>query len=119
MAKITASDVKKARVIVEIDGDEYTLIPSPEAILGLSNKYGGLSPLNQAIGRVDVQAMVDIMIFGLSLEGKEAKDMAKAVIMSDKTEIAQKLSQFVMICANGGKPLKAETAEEEGSKGPL
>lgn len=119
MAKTTASDVKKARVTVEIDGEEYTLIPSPEAILGLSDKYGGLQPLNRALGSVNVRAMVDIVIAGLGLEGKEANEMAKAVAMADKLDIGPKLSEFVGILANGGKPLKSDKDADEGSNGPL
>lgn len=115
MTKTTASDVKKARVVIEIDGEEYTLIPSPEAIIGLSGRYNGLAPLNRALGEFNVQAMVDIVIAGLGLEGKDAKDMAKTVVMCDKTEITGKLSEFVMTLANGGKPLKTEAAEEKGN----
>jgi hypothetical protein len=120
MAKVTASDINKARVVVEIDGEEYTLIPSPGAILFLSDKYGGFGPLNRGLGDFNVRAMGDIVIAGLGLGGKEANDMMMKIIAApEKLEIIRKLSIFVGILANGGKAPKDDTAEEEGSSGPL
>lgn len=117
--KVTASDVKKARVIVEIDGDEYTLIPSPDAILSLSAKYDGLAPLMGAIGRLNIQAMADVVNAGLGFEGAKARDMVTAVASSNSLELLPKLSEFASILANGGRPLKAEKTGDEGGKGPL
>lgn len=120
MTKTTASDVKQARVVVEIGDKEYTLIPSPEAILGLSDKYGGLGPLNQALGNFSIRAIGDIVIAGLGLEGKEAKDMMTTVVAApNKMDSIKKLSEFIGILANGGRALKADKTNEEGGNGPL
>lgn len=119
-AKTSALDVKRARVSVEIDGEEVVLIPSPAAILSLSAQYGGFQPLVRTLGQLDVQAMVAVVVAGLGLSGREARDMTDAVAMSSSLELAPKLIEFVMILANGGRPLKAEkTNEAEGGKSPL
>lgn len=115
----TASDVKKARVVVEIDGEEHTLIPSPEAIIFLSNKYDGFAPLIAAIGRFNFQAIADTVCAGLGLEGAKARDMAKQVAMSGLIDLSSKCNEFASICANGGRPLTAETDKQEGGSGPL
>lgn len=119
MSKTTASDVKKARIVVELDGEEFTLIPSPEAILSLSMKYDGLAPLMGAIGRLNVQAMVDTVVAGLGLEGASARNMAGTVAATSLLELLPKLSEFASILANGGRPLKADKTSDEGGKGPL
>jgi hypothetical protein len=116
--KTSALDVKRARVVVEIDGEEMTLIPSPSAILSLSAQFGGFQPLVGAIGRLDIQAMVSVVVAGLGLEGRAARDMADAVAMSSGLEMAPKLIEFAMILANGGKPLKADKGDEDEGKRP-
>ncbi|TGU44632.1 hypothetical protein EN788_22205 [Mesorhizobium sp. M2D.F.Ca.ET.145.01.1.1] len=116
-SKATLADVKKARVTVEIDGEEYTLIPSPDAIISLSNQYDGLAPLIGAISRMNVMAMANIVNAGLGLEGAKAREMVQSVAATPLLEISPKLTEFVTILINGGKPLKAEKAE--GGDGPL
>jgi hypothetical protein len=120
MSKTTASDVKKARVVVEIDGIDFTLIPSPEAIMFLSNKYDGFAPLIAAIGRFNFQAIADTVCAGLGIEGAKAREMAKQVAMSGLIDLSSKCNEFASICANGGRALVVdENADQEGGKGPL
>jgi hypothetical protein len=121
MTKTTASDVKKARVVVEIDGEEYTLIPSPDAIIFLSNKYDGFAPLIASIGRFNFQAIADTICAGLSIEGAKAREMAKQVAMSGLIDLSSKCNEFASICANGGRPLVVndEAGDKEGGKRPL
>ncbi len=121
--KVTASDVKKARVTIELgpedDRVEYELIPSPDAILTLSMKYDGIAPLMAAIARLQAQAMIDTVVAGLGLQGREARDMAATVVTSGLIELMPKLQDFAAILANGGRPLKTETSEAEGGNSPL
>lgn len=122
MTKTTASDVKKARVVIDIDGEEYTLIPSPEAIITLSGKYGGLRPLMDAVQRCSVQAMNDIVCAGLGLEGEKAKGMLRAVASTNLMELLPKISDFTVVLSNGGRPLdtsKDESEDQKGGDGPL
>jgi len=115
----TLADLKKARVTVEIDGIDFELIPSPSAILNLSAKYDGLQPLHNALARLNVHAMADVVIQGLSLEGQKARDMMMSVASSDLMALAKPLSDFVGILANGGRPLREEKHDQEGGKNPL
>jgi hypothetical protein len=112
--KVTASDVKKARVTIDLDGEEFTLIPSPEAMLNLSMAYDGFAPLMAAIARLNAKAMIDTVVSGLGLEGRSARDMASTVVSAGLIELQPKLQDFVAILANGGRPLKTETSEDEG-----
>lgn len=113
MTKTSAADVKKARVTVEIDGEELTLIPSPDAIISLSAKYDGIAPLINALGRLSLQAAVDTVVAGMGWEGRAARDAQSMVARSSIVEIAPKLTEFAMILANGGRPLREDDAEKE------
>lgn len=118
MSKVSAADVKRARITIDLDGEDVTLIPSPDAIIFLSGKYDGFSPLLQSLQRLNIQAAVDVVIAGLGLEGKEAKAAGQRVAVTGTIDLMPKLVEFVMILANGGKPLKE--AEDDGEKpGPL
>src|SRR5882757_7801928 len=91
----SVNDVKKARVSIELDGEIYELIPSPDAILTLSMKYDGLAPLMAAIARINVQAIADVIVHGLGLEGREARDMAGKVAVSPIIDsLLPKISEF-------------------------
>lgn len=118
----TLADLKKARVTIEVGGEKYELIPSPEAILALSSKYDGIAPLIAAIGRMNVHAMADTVISGLGLKDSAAREMLKAVAGSSLVDLAPKLTDFAIICSNGGRPLVEEQANDggaEGGKNPL
>jgi hypothetical protein len=124
MAKVTASDIKQARVTIELgpEGDrtEHTLIPSPEAMLNLSQGYDGFAALMAAIARLSAKAMIDTVVAGLGLEGRAARDMASTVVLTGLIELQPKLQDFAAILANGGRPLKTESTDDEGGeKRPL
>ncbi len=114
-AKVTASDIKQARVTIELLGEEHTLIPSPEAMLNLSMAYDGFAPLMAAIARLNAKAMIDTVVAWLGLEGRAARDMGPTVVKSGLLELMPKLQDFAAILANGGRPLKTE--ETEGGNG--
>jgi len=116
MANVTAMDVKNARVIIELEGEEVTLTPSPDAIISLSAKYDGLGPLINALQRVNVQASVDVVVVGAGAKDKEAKTLANKVVREGVTKLMPQLLEFVFILANGGKPLKE--ADDDGEKNP-
>ena len=118
-SKASLTDVKKARVTIDIDGEEYTLIPSPDAIITLSTKYDGIAPVMAAIGRMNVIAMADTVNAGLGFEGSKAREMLRSVASSNLLELMPKLTDFAAILANGGRPLTAEKEEGEGGKNPL
>lgn len=118
MSKTTASDVKKARVVIQIDGDEYSLIPSPEAIISLSGAYDGFAPLIAAIGRLNHKAIADTICAGLGLEGSKAREMGQQIAVHGILELSPKAAEFASILANGGRPLTT-SAGKEGEAGPL
>lgn len=108
-----ALKTEKARVTVQIDGKDHELIPSPDAILSLSQKYDGLAPLMAAISRLNIQAMADVVVAGLGLKGSEARDVLTAVAASSPLEILPKLSEFAAVLANGGQPVRSASSNEE------
>jgi hypothetical protein len=113
----TAMDVKNARVIIELDGEEVTLIPSPDAIISLSAKYDGFAPLVGALQRLNVQAAIDVVTVGAGVKDKAAKAMQAQVVTEGVVTLMPKLIEFVMVLSNGGKPL-TEPTEGEGTEDP-
>lgn len=116
MGKISAADVKRARVTIDLDGEEAVLIPSPDAIISLSGRYDGFQPLLAALQRLNHQAAVDVVVAGLGLDGKAAKEVARQVATTGAIDLMPKLVEFVMVCANGGRPLRS--AEDDGEENP-
>lgn len=119
MAKTSAADVKNARVTIEIDGDEVTLVPSPDAIITLSRAYDGFRPLLDALARFNFDAATATIIAGLGLEGRAAKEMAEKVARNSIIDLVPPLTAYVMILLNGGKPLSDEEVTEGSDPSPL
>jgi hypothetical protein len=120
MAKVTASDINKARVVVEIGRRGIHAHPVAGGDSVSVRQVWRVWAAQPWPRRFNVRAMGDIVIAGLGLGGKEANDMMMKIIAApEKLEIIRKLSIFVGILANGGKAPKDDTAEEEGSSGPL
>jgi hypothetical protein len=116
MADVTATDVQLARVTVTIDGDDLELRPTPNAILALSAEWDGFSPLISALQRMSVKAAISVIVAGAGIEGKAAKDAPAKIATAGMSNLLAPLIEFVLICANGGKPLGGDT--ESGDKGP-
>lgn len=108
------SDIEEARVTLTFGENEIVLIPSPSAMMKLSNQYDGFQPLIQSIQRMNVQACVDTVLAGLDLKtDKERKAMADRVLRQGALKLIDPLIGFVLILANGGRKVGEETAEKK------
>ena len=116
MSDVTAADVQLARVTVTVGGDDLELRPTPNAILTLSEEWDGFSPLIAALQRMSVKAAISVIVAGAGLNPRDAKDAPSKVAAAGMASLMAPLIEFVLVCANGGKPLKADA--ESGDKGP-
>lgn len=112
MTKISATDVRDARVTVVLNGDELVLRATPEAILSLSERYDGFKPLFDALQRVSIGAATDIIIAGTGASQKARANIARQVATTGMVDLMPKLAEFVGIVANGGR--RSDDSDEEG-----
>jgi hypothetical protein len=112
MSKITAG-----QVAITLDGEPRHLTPTLNAATGISRQFGGLQAAQQRVLAQDLDAYVAIVRFGLGLRtDAEAKGLAEKVFAAGVRDMALPLVEFLIILANGGKPVE-DKAEPEGDAG--
>lgn len=100
-------------VTITLDGEDYTLKPSLRAAQTLSRQAGGLIAALEAVGRLDLDAMVSVIALGIGAEGAEAKALAEKVWRTGVADVSAPVTRFISIIANGGRPPEATGGEED------
>ena len=106
-AKLGAGDVE-----MELDGETVTLRPTLKAARAISSQAGGISGAVEAVGKLDLDAVIGIVTLGLGLTGQEAREIPEKVWRTGLTELVDPVLQYLMILANGGRPIE-DGGEEE------
>ena len=104
-------------VTVDLAGTTYTLRPTLQAARALGRDFGGFAPLLQRIRDLDLDAYVAVIVQGAALERREAKEVPDLVWQSGMIDLLAPTTEFVMILANGGRPLGDEPKVEADASG--
>jgi hypothetical protein len=108
MSKLTAGDVT-----ITLAGEQRVLHPTLRCITMLSNSYGGLAKVRDALAAQDFGAATVVIRWGLNLSDNEAKKLPEQVFATGLTaDLLVPLIRFVGILANGGKPMPDDPLEE-------
>ncbi len=98
-----------SEVEVTIKGRPETLKCSLKAAKTVNAVAGGFQGALARLAAMDQEAYFLIVAAGL---GKKPIDVEQAVYETGLPSLTEKLSEFVLLLANGGKPLSAEPAGE-------
>lgn len=102
-ATIGAGDVN-----VMLDGEMVTLKPSLRAAQTISRQAGGIVACMQAVGRFDLDVIALVVAQGLGkVKSAEVNEVAEAVWRTGLTDIVPKVTEFLTVLANGGRPASA------------
>lgn len=109
-------------IVIELDGKQFTLRPTLQACQQISRMAGGLTAVRMKIGGLDFDTICDVIGYGIGLNPTQrAKMLPEAVYRAGIINLIAPLVDFVMIIANGGRPLpmdEEEPDEEEGDENP-
>lgn len=103
------------------DGDKLTLKPTWGAAQAISRNLGGISGAVERVVRLDIDATVQVIMFGLGYFGtrKPPNDLAERIWKTGFTDrsggIAETTIKYLNILANGGKPLPEDGGSGEGN----
>lgn len=93
-------------VTITIDGDDYTLKPTPYAIKTLSANYDGLTGCLDRLRRMDMNAFIYVINIGTGTKGQAAKDLEAAICRTPMGDLVGPLVEYVAVLMNGGRPLE-------------
>lgn len=100
-ATIGAGDVS-----IILDGDPATLKPSLRAAQTISRQAGGIIGAMQAVGRFELDTISLVIALGLGrVKPNEVNDVAEQVYRTGLTDLVPKVTEFLTIIANGGRPV--------------
>lgn len=103
----------EGHVEIALVGGGVTLSPTLGCAMGLCAKHGSLGDVLAKLESYDLNAAVDVV--HLACGRFERKDVAQYVYDTGLVDLAPQLVRFVIMLANGGRPLKAEEEEKPGA----
>lgn len=115
------SKITKGQVVIKVtdeDGEEQELVlkPTLKAATQISNRFGGFVPAMQALGKMDMQACVFIVIQGTNAKDADAKALPEKLWAAGLNDVSVKCLEFIRFLMNGGKGGKGDE-EGEGAEG--
>lgn len=108
MAKATLGS---GNVDIELDGETVTLRPTLKAAQNISRAKGGIMAAVEAVGKFEFDTLVSVIVLGLGVDGKEARDVAEKVYSTGMADLVAPVINYLSILANGGRSLEAEGGE--------
>lgn len=107
------SAIGAGNVVVTLDGEDYTLKPTPYAIKTLSAQYNGMSGCLDALRRMDMNAFINVLCIGAGLKGQAVKEAEPVICRTPMGDLVGPLVEYVAVLMNGGRPLDDDASEEE------
>ncbi|MEO0035412.1 MAG: hypothetical protein RLZZ501_1435 [Pseudomonadota bacterium] len=103
------------QVAAPLGDDSVTLVPSIEAITGISRVFGGIDPAAKRVLALDIEAHATIITLAAGLKGAAARAVAGQIYRQGIDKTVLPLTDYLLILRNGGRPLDAEVdASAEG-----
>ena len=102
-------------ITFELDGEQFELKPTINAMKMLSMKYNGLQGVMDKIVQMDIMAIEDVLVFGLGPSYNTAKRrdalMTKVLgsgLTDDTGGFSLTCQKYVLSLMRGGKPLPTD-----------
>lgn len=95
---------------VTIDGIEVTLLPSLNAAIKLSDRYGGFLPLLDVLNVGSLEAATDVIFWTLGKKDSERASLREQVYSAGLAYLTPHLVRYVIALMHGGRvqpPTKA------------
>ena len=87
-------------VEIELAGEQLTLKPTLHACQSISRQSGGIVGAIQALGRLDFDALVNVIALGI---GRKNKDIEEAVFSTGMDVLNPLAIEFVTNISTGGR----------------
>ena len=94
-----------------------TLTANLFAAKGISHHFGGFQQALNKMAAGDLEAFIVVVRFGMGIKGEtQTRQIEELVFRAGVLRLTAPLTEFVLIAANGGKPIGVEAEAEPASK---
>lgn len=114
---MTKAKLGAGNVTIELDGDEAVMKPSLKAAQTISRQAGGVRAALQAVAGLDFDTIVHVIGLGIGAEGRDLKALPEKVYSTGLAELVAPVTRYLVIIANGGRPVD-DTDGGEGDENP-
>jgi hypothetical protein len=114
------TNLETGEVNLDLAGMSVTLVPSIDAVLNISRRYGGLRNAVLRLLDFDVEALLFVIEAGAGMTGasaKEKKKLHEAVFKTGIQDLNLPAIDFVNTLSNGGRPLTMNEEDREAKNG--
>lgn len=99
---------------IPLDGGTVTLTANLFAAKGICRHFGGFQESLNRIAAGDIEAMIAVVRYGLGVKSEaEARKLEEPVFRTGILKLTSPLTEFLLVCANGGKAIGAEADTPE------
>lgn len=114
---MTKAKLGAGNIDIELDGETVILRPNLKAAQNISRQKGGIMAAVDAVGKFDFDTMVNVIVLGLGVDGKEARDIPEKVYSTGMADLVAPVINYLTILANGGRPV-SETTDDDDKADP-
>jgi hypothetical protein len=108
------AQILSGHVEIVLDGEKVTLAPTLFAATTICKHFGGFQAAIGKISAFDLESYAAVVRAGLGYKTeKDAAGLLDQVFASGVLNLFSPLSEYLMILANGGKPLAPAGAETD------
>lgn len=112
------SQLLSGHVEIVLDGEKVTLAPTLFAATHICKHFGGFQAALSKVSAFDLESYAAVVRAGLGYKtDKEAFGLLDKVFASGVLNLFTPLSDYLMILANGGKPLAPAAETDAPGKG--
>ncbi len=105
-------------VTIVLGGEPAVLKPSLRAAQTISRQAGGVIGAMQAVGKFDFDTVTLVIAQGLGrVKPNEMNEVAEQVYATGLTDLVPKVTEFLTIIANGGRPVSGGSEEDPPKAG--
>lgn len=100
---------------VSLADNDYTLIPTLEAVRKIESRFGGLRPALDALQALSVEGTSHIIAAGANLTAKQTAQLQEEVFAAGIGEVTVQVVPYVVALLNPGKS-RGDEAESGNAK---
>jgi hypothetical protein len=112
--QVTVAD---GEMTVPFGDDSVTLTANLAAAKGISRHFGGFQTALNKMAGGDLEAFIAVVRFGMNIKSEaETRRIEELVFRAGVLRLTAPLTEFVLVCANGGKPIGVDPVTPGGTE---
>ena len=111
------SAISDGQIVVDLGDETVTLVPTLAAIEAINRHAGDIATAIAQVRKMDFDTVAAAVVAGAGASGARAKALREAVFKTGVIRVAVPVAEFVVLLANGGRPVRDDEDDRSGDGG--